>query len=169
VIQTKNAENSMNEEAELSRADLLELIDAIGGHGGLDEITDDMLPAVFRNRLQLTDPARIEKALARPLPVEYRAMLMHRKLDLETETARRAMAVDRQTQRGGLTVRVPDHLGISHFVGQNGRTIMVRADESGHAVLDLFPAEFHVLLQDRVHGLDWQKVNEAAIHRLAEI
>jgi hypothetical protein len=163
----------MNEETAFRREDFVAILDSLGSPGGsIDDVDDDMLEAVVRNRLQLVvDTARIERALLnKSLPLEWRASLIVRLTDLEN--AKRAVAnaaAGRPQVRGALTVRVPPEIALSHFLGIGGRTVMVRADDNGGLVLDLFAQEFRVLLEDRKYGLNWHEANAEAIQQLAAI
>jgi hypothetical protein len=158
----------MNEEVELSRADLLALIDAIGGHGApLDDVETDMLEAILRNRLQLvSDAARIEKVLRdhKTLPLDVRAMLVMRLHEIDN--AKRAVAnalAGRPHVVGGLEVVIPHDIPTSTFLGLNGRVVVARLDEHGRRILDLLRSEWTTLAMS-AEAPKWIEVN-LEIHR----
>jgi hypothetical protein len=160
----------MNEVIEMTREGLLALAADLGNPGGqLDDVDDDLLMATIRNRLQLVcDVATIEKALMRELPTEWRAALVTRRIDLEN--AKRAVAdamAGRPPRTGGLTVAIPDGMGISHFVAGDGRTVVARI-ENGRVVLDLFRSEYMALISGP-NGQAWQACNEAVTAQLANL
>jgi len=156
---------------QLTRNDLIALLDDLGGHGSsvesLQATDDETLVAIIKNRLALVvDMSRIESTLMRPLPIEWRAQLTARRGELE-QAAKAAAAAGRQPPRGNLVVNIPAGIGVSHYYGARGRAAVARMNEDGRAVLDLFPDEFRALLQDRKHGLDWQNANSTLLSEIA--
>ena len=135
-----------------TRSDLLSLLAAVGGHGAnLDAADDVMLTAIVSSRIALvTDIAVIDAALLlrKELPVEWRAALMGRRIEL-AQLARVAAAPKKVEPRPAMAVfGPPSPEAMTHFVDGNGRThevriengrrdlkrtVLVRASEGFHA------------------------------------
>jgi len=173
MVARHKKENDMNEIfEELTRGNLLALLDDLGGSGESVTAADDqMLEMIVKNRLSLVvDMARIEAALTRPMPTEWRARLTERRIELDNAArAVRDAASGRQPPRGNLVINVPDGVGISHFYGNGGRLCCSRVADDGRLVLDLFMNEFRNLLASRQHGRAWETANPEALQRLGEV
>jgi hypothetical protein len=147
-----------NTEHEMTRADLLGILSAIGGSGADTATVDDIiLDAIVSSRLQLvTDVSLIDAALSRPLSVEWRGKLMARRIQL----AQLAKIPAREPlPPKGLSVTVPAVLdSMTHFIDGNGLTYEVRVNENGQRVLDLTAAEFRAFLSGP-NGLHWETAN----------
>jgi hypothetical protein len=166
----------MNTEIEeLTRDDLLALLADLGGYGSSNEslraTDDETLVAIVRNRLNLVvDMARIEAALMRSLPLDWRARLTMRRGELEQAAkAVRDAAAGRQPPKGNIVVVVPTSVGISHLYGAQGRIVCSRVADDGQLVLDLFMHEFKNLLADRRDGLAWHNSNPEAVRQMGEL
>jgi hypothetical protein len=162
----------MDKELEFTRKDLLALLDDLGVADNAAHAADDaMLEAVVRNRLQLVvDVAKIDRLLAKSLPIEWRAKLMARRGELENAArAVREAVTGRQPATGGLEVVVPPDVGISHLIGIGGRVCCSRLKDDGRLVFDLFPHELRSLLGDKKHGLLWERSNSEAIRQLGQM
>jgi hypothetical protein len=122
---------------------------------------------IVANRLMLvTNVTKIERALAKQLPMSWRGRLQRRAIELENAArAVRDATAGRQPPKGNLVVNVPASLGSTSFVGKDGRVAAPR-EQDGRIVIDLFEGEFKILLRNRQHGLDWQNANPTL---LAEI
>jgi len=146
---------------EMTRADLLAFLDELGGHGAsLEAVDDGYLATIITNKIQLTvDQGRIEKVLRNErLPTDWRAALTMRFYDLEG--ARRAIEdakVGRPHVVGGLAVKIPDGVDVTHFYAQN-RTVTARVDGRGRRLLDLFRNEY-VSLAMGSDGTKWVEAN----------
>jgi hypothetical protein len=142
---------------DLSRAQLLDILDAVGGSGAdLQDADDVTLAAIVRNRIAIvSDAARIEAALAMPLDIEWRGRLVGRRVELE-QIAK--IAPRKEPPYPGLTVRVPSILdGMTHLFDGDGIGREVR-EVAGHRVLDMTVAAFRAFLGGP-HGKNWEEAN----------
>jgi hypothetical protein len=143
---------------EMTRDDLLALLETLGGHGAqLDAADDVMLSAIIRNTLGgVTDAGAIDRALSRPLSVEWRGRVQGRRIEL----GQLAKVAPRKPQAyPGLTAIVPPALeSMTHFIDDRGNSHETRIVD-GKRVLDLSVAAFRAFLGGP-HGLDWSRANE---------
>jgi len=97
---------------EFTRDDLLALLDDLGGadKASLQDADDNYLAAIVKNRILLVaDIARIDKALAKIMPMEWRAeLMMHRNTLERAAQAVREAASGRQPPCGNLVVNIPE-------------------------------------------------------------
>jgi hypothetical protein len=163
-VDSKNSVTQKKEirkmDKDMTRDDLLALLADIGGHGAdLQDADDATLAAIARNRLALvTDAAAIERALSKPLSVEWRGRLVGRRIELE-QIAKVAAAPKKVAPYPGLSVFVPQTLdGMTHFFDGNGSSHEVRIVD-GRRVLDMTPSAFMAFLGGP-NGLDWSRANE---------
>ena len=160
----------INEVEELSRDDLIAILETLGGYdkSTIKSADHDTVAAILKNRIALVaDVARIESALLKPLPLEWRAALMTRRIELENAArAVRDAAAGKQPPRGNLEINIPPNIGLTHYYGAGGRTVCARVAPHGGRVVDLFAGEFRNLLVDRQHGLSWQTCNPEALQLL---
>jgi hypothetical protein len=155
-------------EIKLKRDELLSLLNDLDGPGNIPEdADDDYLAIVVANRLMLvTNVTKIQRALAKQLPMSWRGRLQRRAIELENAArAVRDATAGRQPPTGNLVVNVPASVGSTQFYGRDGRVAVPR-NQDGRIVLDLYEGEFRILLANRQHGLDWQNANPTL---LAEI
>jgi hypothetical protein len=157
-------------EAEFSRELLLELFADLGGRFPRDAHALDghIIAAMVTNRIALvTDLATIEAALARDLPMSWRAALVARVGELD-QAARAAATPKREPNFAGLTIRVPpEHDGLTHIYAADGLPRPVRVVD-GERVVDVGVAAFRGLIENKRNGMAWERVNQDIIARISK-
>jgi len=149
----------MKMQDELTREQLLDIFDTLGGSGtALDEADDLTLAAILTNTIaRATDAGKLDRAMDRPLTFEWRAALTGRKIELD----QLAKAAPRKVPAfPGMTVNVPERLAsVTNFVDVNGVSREVRMVD-GRRVVDVSPSEFRQVFLAGPIGLEWQLANE---------
>jgi hypothetical protein len=141
---------------QLSREQLIDILNAVGGTGADLAAVADPMPILINTIARVTDAAKLDRALEKPQTFETRAALTARKIELIQPAN---VAPRREPAYPGLTVFVPECLaGMTHFIDGRGNSREVRI-EHGKRVLDLTPGEFHAFLGG-TSGLHWQRANE---------
>jgi hypothetical protein len=146
----------MNMQDELTREQSENLLDTIGGSGADLDAVDDLTPILINTIGRVTNAAKLDRALDKPLTFELRAALTGRKIELD----QLAKAAPRKAPAFlGMVAIVPDRLAsMTHFIGMNGVSREVRMLE-GRRVVDVSPGEFRQILLTGPHGLDWLNAN----------
>jgi hypothetical protein len=156
-------------EIEFTREMLLELLTDLGASFPRDVHTLDghIIAAMVTNRIALvTDLATIEAALARDLPMSWRAALVARAGELD-QIARAAANPKPEPVYAGLTIRVPpEHDSLTHVIAIDGVARPVRM-ENGQRVVDVGVAAFYGLITDKKNGMAWERVNQDILARVS--
>jgi hypothetical protein len=152
-------------EAQLSRRQILDLIQVIGGHGADLSLVEDLMP-VFINRVAgTTDVSLLNRALSLPQTYETRALLMARRGELE-QIAKTPPRKD--PPYTGLTVNVPpEYDGLTHVIAADGLPRPVR-EVDGQRVVDVGVAAFLGMISEPGNNGAWQRANLDVIARISK-
>ncbi|MBW7964960.1 hypothetical protein [Bradyrhizobium sp. BR 10261] len=119
-----------------------------------DKSDAELVALVERQIAASTDLSKLDTLLLRVWPLEIRAALTRRRIELAT--APRPQPAARPT---GFVVKVPPELGLSEVIGADGRVFKVVAHDDGSLSCAMTPAIFKVLLSGH-HGKRWADANQ---------